>query len=69
MSMIKIKRLLVLGIWVAVLPYLGFPFGLKNILFTITGLTLIYFSFTLKRELEKSEKIEDRKFDNFSENA
>ncbi len=67
--MIRIKRLLILGIWVAVLPYLGFPYNVKNIFFTVTGLALIYFSFTLRREVKEVEKMEEKKFDNFSENA
>lgn len=52
----------------AVLPHLGFPYSWKNILFTLTGLGLIYFSYLLyreHREKENSEKV----FDNFSENS
>lgn len=58
--------LLFLGIWVAVLPYLGFPQSWKNILFTVLGLVLIYISFVLYSELKAKEKKKD--FDNFSEN-
>lgn len=56
----------VLGIWVAVLPYLGFPFFLKNILFSATGLGLIYVSYLFYSSLKGD--IREKTFDNFSEN-
>jgi len=58
---------LFLGIWVAILPYLGFPHSWKNILFTISGLGIIYFSFILYGEYKGKEK-QVKTFDNFSEN-
>lgn len=65
----KARTLLILGIWVAVLPYLGFPFIWKNILFTITGLVLMYFSYILYREFKiKTGDNGPKTFDNFSEN-
>lgn len=63
----KARIILGLGIWVALLPYLGFPYFFKSILFVLTGLGLIYLSFLLykeSRDLNGREKI----FDNFSEN-
>ena len=65
--MSKARIFLILGTWIAVLPYLGFPSSWKNVLFTITGLILIYFSYTMY----KNSKIRENKtknFDNFSEN-
>ena len=56
-----------LGIWVSLLPYLGFPYFVKSILFVITGLGIIYFSFILYREHKASNK-EEKVFENFSEN-
>lgn len=70
----KARILLFLGIWVAVLPYLGFPYSWKDTLFTISGLGLIYVSYMLYQE-SKTEEVEDpsaqaekKTFDNFSEN-
>ena len=70
----KARILLFLGIWVAVLPYLGFPYSWKETLFTISGLGLIYFSYMLYQE-SKAEEVKDlpaqaekKTFDNFSEN-
>ncbi len=58
---------LVLGVWTAVLSYLGFPYSWKNILFSLTGLVIIYLSFTLYQE--HKEKTGEKSFDNFRENA
>jgi hypothetical protein len=61
----KEKILIILGVWVAVLPYLGFPYSLKNILFSITGLGIIYLSYLLLNASKTGEKT----FENFSENS
>ena len=66
--MSKAKIFLTIGVWVAVLPYLGFPYGFRNILFTLTGLLIIYFSYTMYLAKKKTESKEIKKFDNFSEN-
>lgn len=60
----KTRVLLSLGVWVAILPFLGFPYSWKNVLFFITGLGLIYFSYLLYKEYKTTEKT----FDNFKEN-
>ena len=60
--------LLILGTWVAVLPYLGFPSSWKNVLFTISGLGLIYYSYTLYHKDSKMKESQKRTFDNFREN-
>ncbi|OGI61159.1 hypothetical protein A2814_01605 [Candidatus Nomurabacteria bacterium RIFCSPHIGHO2_01_FULL_38_19] len=58
---------LFLGIWVAVLPYLGFPSSWKSILFTVSGMTLVYYSYGLYKESKAKDK-KEKTFDNFSEN-
>ena len=57
------------GIWISVLPYLGFPIYWKNILFTLTGLILIYFSFLIYKEHRISQFSKEKNFENFSENS
>jgi hypothetical protein len=64
--MIKVKIILGLSIWITVLPYLGFPSSFKNILFSITGLGIIYLSYVLYTDL-KGEETRVKIFDNFSE--
>ena len=63
----KVRIILFLGAWVALLPYLGFPFFWKNILLSLSGLGLIYLSFLWYREY-KTKEVENKTFDNFSEN-
>lgn len=64
----KIKIIFVLGVWTALLPYLGFPYIIKNILFSITGLGFVFVGYMLHKE-SKAGEIEEKKFDNFSENS
>ena len=59
--------LLFLGIWVAVLPFLGFPSSWKDFLFTLTGLGLICFSYMLYKDYKTEKK--EKSFDNFRENS
>ena len=58
---------MILGVWVAILSYLGFPSSWKDILFTLTGLGLIYFSYVLYTEFKGKDS--EKKFDNFRENT
>ncbi len=58
---------LVLGIWMAILPYLGFPYSWKDVLVTISGLGLIYLSYVLYKESKERESKKEN-FENFSEN-
>jgi hypothetical protein len=63
----KARVLLILGIWLTALPYLGFPNSWKNALTVLSGLGLIWFSYLLYREYKKRE-VRNEIFDNFSEN-
>ncbi len=49
------RILLISGVWVAILPYLGFPLFLKNILFSLTGIGFILISFVLYKNAKKGE--------------
>jgi hypothetical protein len=64
----KARIFLILGVWITVLPYLGFPYSWKDVLTTLSGLGLIYVSYMLYRELKIKEIKEEKTFDNFSEN-
>ena len=66
--MSKVKIVFILGIWVAILPFLGFPYSLKNIIYNITGLIIIFISYLLYKDLKVGETTEEKTFDNFSEN-
>jgi len=62
--MSKARLFFIIGIWVAILPYLGFPYSWKMILTTLSGLAIIYISYTLYRISKAKEKSPD----NFTEN-
>lgn len=61
--------MVIFGIWIAALPYLGFPYFWKNTLLSLSGLILAYSGYLLYRENKQAlEGNEDKKFENFSEN-
>ncbi len=64
----KAYILLMFGVWVAIIPYLGFSYSFKNILETLSGLGLIFASYLLYREQKKKEIKKESIFDNFKEN-
>ena len=61
----KARILLFLGVWVAILPYLGFPYSWKDVLTTFSGLGFIGFSYLLYLEHKETNT---ETFENFSEN-
>ncbi len=62
----KIRTLLILGVFISLLPYLGFPYFLKNILISLSGISVIYFSYVLYRQNTANKK---PTYENFSENT
>ena len=69
MSMRKAYALLVLGIGMAILPFLGFPYSWKDVLTAVAGILVIFVSFTLYKESKNREVKNEKNFDNFSENS
>ena len=67
----KERTLLILGLWVAVLPFLGFPNNWRKILFVITGLALIYlanlFYLEVKARIAKVDSRSKTFIDNINE--
>jgi Ca2+/Na+ antiporter len=63
----KVRVLLILGIFMTILPYSGFPYSWKDVLSTVIGLLVIYVSYFLYRD-SKTKKKEEEQFDNFIEN-
>jgi len=68
----KERTLLVLGIWVAVLPFLGFPNTWRSVLFVITGIMLVYLAYLFRLEAKaRIAKVDTRAksfIDNISSN-
>ena len=72
----KKRALLMLGVWIAILPYLGFPYAWKQVLFTASGLFVMYIAYLFykgRKERLKREALNMQtssvKFDSFSENS
>ena len=66
--MSKTKILFIVGMFIVVLPYLGFPYLWKNVLFAVSGLGVAFIAYTLNREA-KRENMPEKTFENFSENS
>lgn len=64
----KARILLVLGVWIMILPYLGFPYSWKDILTALSGIGLVYVSFALYKESKTRETKKEKPLDNFREN-
>jgi len=54
----KEKLLFILGLFVAILSFLGFPRTVKSILFVLTGLGIIYLAYIFYKK-EKGESAVD----------
>jgi len=48
----KEKTLLIIGLWVIILPFLGFPNSWRKVLFFITGLAIIYIAYLFYLEVK-----------------
>ena len=64
----KAYILLILGIWVMILPFLGFPFSWKDDLTALSGLGIIFVSYMFYKEFKRGEIKKTKVFDNFFEN-
>lgn len=64
----KERSLFIIGFWIIILPFLGFPDNWKKVLFIITGLALFYlaylFSFEARSRISKSKNTEKSFVDN-----
>ncbi|ETB63697.1 TPA: hypothetical protein DIC38_03120 [Candidatus Nomurabacteria bacterium] len=64
----KERTLFIMGFWVALLPFLGFPNNWRKILFIITGLLLIYLSYLFYLETKRRIKKTREDTENFVDN-
>jgi len=47
----KARIFFFIGVWVAILPYLGFPKSWKTLFFVITGLAIAYLAYKLNKDM------------------
>ena len=66
----KERTLFLIGLWVVILPFLGFPNSWREVFFVITGLAIIYlaylFNLEAKARLPKSDNNSQTFVDNVS---
>ena len=48
----KEKTLLIIGVWVVILSFLGFPSSWRTVLFVITGLAIMYLAYLFYLEFK-----------------
>lgn len=65
----RVKAIFFLGLWVVLLPYLGFPHAIKNILFVLSGISLMAIAFLIYKGIKKNKPKVKVSFENFSENT
>ena len=51
-KMRKEKTLFIIGLWVIVLPFLGFPNSWRKVLFLITGVAIMYLAYLFYIEVK-----------------
>lgn len=57
----KERTLFIIGIWIGVLPFLGFPNNWRSVLFIITGIMLIYLAYLFRLEAKaRISKVDTR---------
>jgi hypothetical protein len=56
----KEKTLFIIGIWIVIIPFLGFPDTWRKILLTITGFMLVYLAYLYHQQnKERLSKVEN----------
>lgn len=67
----KEKTLFLIGLWVIILPYLGFPNNWRKVLFLVSGLAIIYLAYLFyletKARLSKIIKQDQNFVDNIGD--
>jgi hypothetical protein len=64
----KERTLLILGIFVAILPYMGFYESWRKVLFIISGLSIVYIAYLFYTEAKLRLDKDDNKIKSFIDN-
>lgn len=64
----KERTLFIVGVWVAILPYLGFPESWRKVLFLITGVALVYLAYLFYAEAKIRLSKEENRIKSFVDN-
>lgn len=69
----KERTLFFIGIWVGVLPFLGFPNSWRKVFFVVTGLAIVYLAYLFRQEAKArifviKSNLKDQTMDPFVDN-
>jgi len=64
----KEKTLFIIGIWIIILPFLGFPDTWRKIFFIITGFMLVYLSYIYYQQAKSSISKNENRSKTFIDN-
>lgn len=62
------RVIFILGLWTAILPYLGFPNNWKKVFFLVTGSTIAYLAYLLYREKKNAVAVKEKKANSYTDN-
>ncbi len=66
--MSKTRTTFIIGVIIAILPYLGIPHNWKTFLFSLLGSVLALGAYIVRRNTKRKKALKET-FDNFSENT
>lgn len=64
----KERTLFIIGIWVAILPYLGFFDSWRKVLFIITGVAIVYLAYLFYIEAKARMSKDENRIKSFVDN-
>lgn len=64
----KERTLFIIGIWVAILPYLGFYESWRKVLFILTGIGLVYLAYLFYKETKSRLSKDENRIKSFVDN-
>lgn len=65
----KEKLLFVLGLWVVILSFLGFPRTIKSILFILTGVMIMCLAYIFYKKGKAKLSVDSNKMNTFIDNV
>ncbi|MCX6753987.1 MAG: hypothetical protein NTV03_02960 [Candidatus Nomurabacteria bacterium] len=66
--MLKERKLFLIGVWVAILPFLGFFESWRKILFVLTGIGIIYLAYLFYNEAKVRNSKDENVIKSFIDN-
>ncbi len=66
--MTKERKLFLIGVWVAILPFLGFFESWRKILFVLTGIGIIYLAYLFYNEAKVRNSKDENVIKSFIDN-